>query len=229
MSDAALIAANLFAGGQETTVRLLSFALRMLGERPDLQELVRDDRDRIPNFIEETLRLESPLRTQFRMARVRTNLAGVDIPAGGTIMLAPGACNRDPRVFERPHEFDIDRANARQHIGFGHGIHTCAGAPLARAEGRVTLNRFLDRTTDITISEKRARPGRRPPVRVPADLLPPRPPEPPPRLHAPMSDRTGAMAPVPPVAVAPSGHDELRLRVAAGRRSCRRRSATRCR
>ena len=154
VSDAALIAANLFAGGQETTVRLLSFALRMLGERPDLQKLVRDERDRIPNFIEETLRLESPLRTQFRMARVRTNLAGVDVPAGGTIMLAPGACNRDPRFFENPHEFDIDRANARQHIGFGHGIHTCAGAPLARAEGRVTLNRFLDRTTDITISEE---------------------------------------------------------------------------
>jgi cytochrome P450 len=153
VSDAALIAANLFAGGQETTVRLLSFALRMLGERPDLQQLLRDDRERIPNFIEETLRLESPLRTQFRMARVRTDLAGSDVPAGGTVMLAPGACNRDPRVFESPNVFDIDRPNARQHIAFGHGIHTCAGAPLARAEGRVTLSRFLDRTTDITISE----------------------------------------------------------------------------
>lgn len=154
VEDAALIAANLFAGGQETTVRLLSFAFRMLGERPDLQQAVRDDRARIPNFLEETLRLESPLRTQFRMARVRTTLGGVDIPAGGTVMLAPGACNRDARVFENPHEFDIDRPNARQHIGFGHGIHTCAGAPLARAEGRVTLTRFLDRTNDITVSEK---------------------------------------------------------------------------
>jgi cytochrome P450 len=154
VKDAALIAANLFAGGQETTVRLLSFALRMLGERPDLQELVREDRARIPNFIEEMLRLESPLRTQFRMARVRTQLAGVEIPAGGTIMLVPGACNRDARVFENPYEFDIDRENARQHIAFGFGIHTCAGAPLARAEGRVTINRFLDRTADIAISEE---------------------------------------------------------------------------
>jgi cytochrome P450 family 150 subfamily A5 len=153
--DAALLAANLFAGGQETTVRLLSFALRMLGERPDLQQLVRDDRARIPNFIEETLRLESPLRTQFRLARVRTQLGGVDIPAGSTIMLVPGACNRDPRVFDNPYEFDIDRANARQHIAFGHGIHTCAGAPLARTEGRVTINQFLDRTTDITVSDER--------------------------------------------------------------------------
>ncbi len=154
VKDAALLAANLFAGGQETTVRLLSFALRMLGERPDLQQLVREDRAGIPNFIEETLRLESPLRTQFRLARVRTQLGGVDIPAGSTIMLVPGACNRDPRVFENPYEFDIDRANARQHIAFGHGIHTCAGAPLARAEGRVTINQFLDRTKDITISEE---------------------------------------------------------------------------
>ena len=152
--DAALIAANLFAGGQETTVRLLSFALRMLGERPDLQASVREDRARIPNFIEETLRFESPLRAQFRMARVATELAGVEIPAGGSIMLIPGACNRDPRVFVNPDEFDIDRPNARQHIAFGHGIHTCAGAPLARAEGRVTINRFLDRTADIAISEK---------------------------------------------------------------------------
>ena len=56
-------------------------------------------------------------------------------------------------MFERPHEFDIERVNARQHIGFGHGIHTCAGAPLARAEGKVTLNRLFDRTSDIAIAE----------------------------------------------------------------------------
>jgi len=93
------------------------------------------------------------------MARIRTNLAGVDIPAGGTLMLIPGACNRDARVFENPHQFDINRANARQHIAFGHGIHTCAGAPLARAEGRVTVNRLLDRTTEITVSEKQHGPA----------------------------------------------------------------------
>ena len=140
------------AGGE--TVRLLSFSLRMLAERPDLQVLVHDDRARIPNFIEETLRLESPLRTQFRIARVPSSISGVDIPAGGTVMLVPGACNRDPRVFEDPYTFDPERVNARQHIAFGHGIHTCAGAPLARAEGHVTVNRFLDRTADITISEE---------------------------------------------------------------------------
>jgi len=87
------------------------------------------------------------------MARRRTTLAGVDIPPGASVLLLPGAANRDPRFFEDPYEFDIDRANARKHLGFGFGIHTCAGAPLARAEGRVTLNRLLDRTSDIRISE----------------------------------------------------------------------------
>jgi cytochrome P450 len=160
VKDVALLAANLFAAGQETTVRLLGFALRMLGERPDLQEQLREDRDRIPNFIEETLRLESPLRGQFRLARLRTTVGGVAIPAGSTVMLLPGAANRDQRMFPNPNEFEIDRPNARHHLAFGHGIHLCAGAPLARAEGRVTINRLLDRTADIAISEAAHGPAR---------------------------------------------------------------------
>jgi cytochrome P450 len=114
---------------------------------------LRSDRDPIPNFVEETLRFESPLRAQFRMAKVRTTVAGVDIPAGSTMMLLPGAANRDPRLFEDPHEFDLERENAKYHVAFGHGIHHCAGAHLARAEGRVTVNRLLDRTSSITIAE----------------------------------------------------------------------------
>jgi cytochrome P450 len=152
VKDVALLAANLFSGGQETTVRLLSFALRMLAERADIQETLRADRAAIPNFIEEMLRFESPLRAQFRMAKVATEVAGVAIPAGATLMLLPGAANRDPRVFENPDEFDPARANAKYHVAFGHGIHHCAGAHLARAEGRVTLNRLFDRTSNITIS-----------------------------------------------------------------------------
>jgi len=154
VEDVALLAANLFTGGQETTVRLLSFALRIIAERPDIQETLRNDRDRIPNFIEETLRYESPLRAQFRMAKVRTTVAGVDIPAGSSMLLLPGAANRDPRLFEAPAEFDLDRANAKYHVAFGHGVHHCAGAHLARAEGRVTINRLLDRTSNIAISEE---------------------------------------------------------------------------
>lgn len=153
VNDVALLAANLFTGGQETTVRLLSFALRVLGERPDIQERLRGDRGRIPNFIEETLRFESPLRAQFRLAKVTTEVAGVAIPAGSTMLLLPGAANRDPRRFTNPSAFDVDRENAVYHVAFGHGVHHCAGAHLARAEGRVTINRLLDRTSSISISE----------------------------------------------------------------------------
>jgi cytochrome P450 len=151
--DAALIAANLFAAGQETTVRLLVASLRMLGERPDLQELLRKDRPRIPQFIEEMLRLETPIQGSFRLARRTTTVGGVELPAGTTIFVCPGAANRDPRHFDNPDEFELERANGRQHLAFAHGIHTCAGAPLARAEARVTLERFLDRVADIRISE----------------------------------------------------------------------------
>ena len=87
------------------------------------------------------------------MAKVTTSVAGVPVTAGSTMMLLPGAANRDPRLFERPAEFDLDRDNARYHVAFGHGIHHCAGAHLARAEGRVTINRLLDHTSSITISE----------------------------------------------------------------------------
>jgi cytochrome P450 len=68
-------------------------------------------------------------------------------------MVCNGAANRDPRRFPEPDAFEVDRANARQHLAFGHGIHTCPGAPLARAEGRVSLERLLERLGTITISE----------------------------------------------------------------------------
>lgn len=87
------------------------------------------------------------------MARTTVVVGGVEIPAGRTMMLLPGAANRDSRTFPDPDVFDIERTNARMHIAFGHGIHHCAGAHLARAEGRVTINRILDRTDDIGISE----------------------------------------------------------------------------
>ena len=151
--DVVRVAANLFAAGQETTVRLLASALLLLGEHPELQQVLRDDRARIPSFAEETLRYESPIKGDFRLSRTATTVGGVEIPAGSTVMVLNGAANRDPSVFEQPAEFQPDRANARQHIAFGHGIHTCPGAPLARAEARVSIERLLQRMTDITISE----------------------------------------------------------------------------
>jgi cytochrome P450 len=151
--DVVRIAANLFAAGQETTVRLLGTAFQVLGEDPALQATIRSSKELVPNFVEEALRIESPVKGDFRLSRVNTTLGGVDIPAGTTLMVVNGAANHDPRRFENPKAFDVNRVNARQHISFGHGAHTCPGAPLARAEGRVSVERLLDRTTDIRINE----------------------------------------------------------------------------
>ena len=151
--DVARIASNLFAAGQETTVRLLGATVQLMAERHDLQTLLRGDRSRIPNFVEETLRTESPVKGDFRLAQVTTTVGGVEVPAGTTLMVLNGAANRDPGRFIDPDTFDPNRPEARQHIAFGRGVHTCPGAPLARAEARVSLERLLDRLGDIEISE----------------------------------------------------------------------------
>ncbi len=153
VEDVMKIASNLFAAGQETTARLLGTALMTLGERPELQDQLRADRSLVPAFIEETLRLEPPINGTFRLSRTPTTVRDTRIPAGSTVMVLPAAANRDPSQFEAPDDLRLDRENARQHIAFGHGIHTCAGAPLARAESNVSLQRLLDRMEDIRISE----------------------------------------------------------------------------
>jgi cytochrome P450 len=152
--DVARVAANLFAAGQETTVRLLSYAFQIVGERPDLQKRLREDRNLIPNFVEECLRIEGPVKGDFRLAKKPTRIGGVDIPAGTFLYIANSAANRDSRKFENPREFQLGRQNARMHVAFGRGRHACPGAPLARAEAVVSLNSMLDRTRDIRISEK---------------------------------------------------------------------------
>jgi cytochrome P450 len=144
----------LFAAGQETTARLLAAALKHLAEHPELQDELRENKQLIPNFIEEALRVESPVKTDFRLARRDTKVGDADIAAGTPVMLLNGAANRDPRRFECPHEFRVDRPNAKAHIAFGRGPHSCPGSPLARAEGRVTIERLLDRTRDIRLSEE---------------------------------------------------------------------------
>ena len=143
----------LFAAGQETTARLLAAALKFLAEEPELQDELRANRERIPGFIEEVLRMESPVKADFRLARRNTAIGGVDIAAGTPVMLLNGAANRDPQRFECPAQLRVDRPNAQAHIAFGRGTHACPGGPLARAEGRVSLERILDRMRDIRLSE----------------------------------------------------------------------------
>jgi cytochrome P450 len=151
--DAVRVASNLFAAGGETTVRLLSTMVMLLAEDPELQARVRADRDLVPNFVEECLRFESPVRGDFRLSKVAVNVGGVDLAPGTTVMLVNAAANRDPAQFPDPDRFDLERPNARTHVTFGRGPHSCPGAPLARAEAIVGLNRLLDRTSSIAIDE----------------------------------------------------------------------------
>src|SRR5262245_51691173 len=123
--DVVRTATFLFAAGQETTARLLATALKQLAEHPELQDELRAHRERIPDFIEEALRIESPVKTDFRLTRRNTELAGVKIRAGTPLMVLNGAANRDPRRFERPDEFRLDRPNNMEHIAFGRGNHAC--------------------------------------------------------------------------------------------------------
>lgn len=147
------IATFLFVAGQDTSAKLITSIFKILGERPDLQALLRADRSKIPEFIEEALRFESPTKVNFRMTSTSTRVGDVEVPAGTVLTLGLGAINRDPARFDNPDEFQLGRAHVRDQIAFGRGPHACPGAPLARLEARVTLERFLDRLDNIRISE----------------------------------------------------------------------------
>jgi len=97
--------------------------------------------------------MESPVKGDFRLSRTPATIGGVDVPAGTTVMVLNGAADRDPRRFECPNEFQIDRPNAREHLAFGRGPHACPGGPLARAEARISIERLLGRMQEIRISE----------------------------------------------------------------------------
>jgi cytochrome P450 len=154
IEDVMNLSTFLFAAGTETTTKLVSSAVRVIGENPEFEKALREDRNKIGAFLEETLRMESPVKSHFRMARTTTTVGDVKVPAGSTVMVLPGACNRDERKFADPNTFSPDRPNVREQIAFIRGAHSCPGAPLARAEGRISLSRILDRMTDITVSEK---------------------------------------------------------------------------
>ncbi len=151
--DVARVAANVFSAGQETTVRLLSAALQIIAESPEVQERLRSDYSLIPGFVEECLRYESPVKGDFRLARTTTSVGDVDVPAGSCVMVLNAAAGRDPRRFEAPDEFIMDRANAKEHLAFGRGPHACPGGPLARAETRISIERLLERMKGIRLSE----------------------------------------------------------------------------
>ena len=149
VTDIVRIAVFLFAAGQETTARLLASGMRILAEQPVLADELRADPEAIPNFVEECLRFESPLKGSFRLALRDVRVGGVDVPMGSIVMAMNGAANRDSRVFADADRFDAKRPNVRRHIAFGHGEHFCPGASLARAEVRISFERLLARLDDF--------------------------------------------------------------------------------
>jgi cytochrome P450 len=141
----------LVAAGGESTTSLTGTGIRILAERPTLQDRLRREPALIPAFVEEACRIDPPFRGHYRHVVADTELGGVTMPAGSTLVLAWTAANRDRDAFPNPDEINLDRANPRQHVGFGWGIHLCVGAPLARVEAKVAFEQLLARTTSFSI------------------------------------------------------------------------------
>jgi cytochrome P450 family 150 subfamily A5 len=158
VQDLVGLAFILFGAGQETTVRLFTTGMKVLLEQPELQDWLRHDPARIPNFVEETLRYDTPVKGLFRVAREDTEIRGVKIPAGSTLMVMWASGNRDPEKFADPDRFDPNREDAKQTLSFGHGMHYCVGAPLARFEARLGFEALLGRMANIRLDPDRPKP-----------------------------------------------------------------------
>ncbi|MFI6998849.1 cytochrome P450 [Nocardia sp. NPDC050175] len=142
----------LLVAGFETAANLIGNAVVTLLSDIDSHQRLHSDPERIPAFIEEVLRHRSPTsETTFRYTTTAITLGGIDIPAGELIVLSVAATGRDPRRFADPESIDIDRSD-NGHLAFGHGIHYCIGAPLARMEGCIGLARLLQRYPDLELS-----------------------------------------------------------------------------
>jgi cytochrome P450 len=132
------------AAGNETTTRLIGWAAKLLAEHPDQRRQIAEDRQLVPQAIEEILRFEAPSPFQARHVTTDVEHHGHEVPAGSAILLLNGSANRDDRRFPDGDRFDIDR-KIDHHLSFGYGIHFCLGSHLARLEGRVALDEVLKR------------------------------------------------------------------------------------
>lgn len=140
----------LLVAGLETSVHLLGHATRLLAERPDLLARLRADHSLLPSFIEEVLRFEPPAHGVMRMSMEDATLAGVSVPRGSVLLLLLGSAMRDERYCADAEHFRLDREGPHN-MGFGHGMHFCLGAPLARLEARVALEMFISQCGSLTL------------------------------------------------------------------------------
>jgi cytochrome P450 len=137
-----------FTAGHHTTASVLASLLDEIARDEALRDRLVADPSLIPKATEEAIRLHTPLHGFFRTTTTDTEVAGTEIPADCPVMLNYAAANRDPNVFETPHEFRLDR-KPNPHVGFGYGIHTCVGAQLGRLEVRIVIEQLLKRLPDI--------------------------------------------------------------------------------
>jgi cytochrome P450 len=143
----------LIIAGNETTTKLLGNLFLALQRFPDQRAKLIADAARIPDAVEEILRYESSTQLMARTTTRDIELHGVTMREGTKVLLLLGSANRDERVWERPNEFDIDRPWPTHHLAFGHGIHVCLGAALARLEMRVSTEEILARIPAYEIDE----------------------------------------------------------------------------
>lgn len=137
---------DLFVGGSETTSNVFGSAMMLLCRFPELVEQIRDDRKKISAFIEEAMRVESPVQMQFRVTTEDVEISGIKVPKDSVIGTHCGSANRDERQFTCPAEMDFDRPNIGNHAVFGPGgPHMCIGAPLARLELQCGFEELLKR------------------------------------------------------------------------------------
>jgi len=131
-------------GGMDTTISGIGSSLMLLSQRPELWRRLRSDRSRLKFVFEEALRLESPIQSYFRTTTKPTTLGGAQLRADTKVQVFVGAANRDPRRWENPDSFDVERSSI-PHLAFGHGVHVCIGQMIARMEAESVLTALLDR------------------------------------------------------------------------------------
>jgi len=141
----------LLVAGSGSSIFFFGNAMLLLAQHPEVAEELRSDPALIPNFIEEAMRIESPIQALFRTAKVDTELGGVKIPAGFRVATLYGSANRDEEIFPHADRFDVRRANAKEHLALGENIHTCLGAALSRLEGAIAFETLLSRLQDIRV------------------------------------------------------------------------------
>ena len=144
---------QILTAGNDTTTSLITSCMYRIATTAGLEDTLRDNVEKIPQFVEEVLRLESPIQGLYRRVTRDIKIGGVDIPKDAIVILKYGAANRDSCKFASPDELDLDRDNSRQHLAFGNGPHFCIGNQLGRAETRLAIISLLNKMKNIRLKD----------------------------------------------------------------------------